>query len=446
MYLTRENLTREVFRLSTPAVLENILQTALSIASTMMVAYLGSIYLAAVALAGVIIWRVIFTPACIQTGAVAMVARYYGARDFERARITVVQALILSFFIGIGVSILGILGAPRFMYWMGAEPAVAEVGTKFLRIVFAAATFRLIQVTAAGCLRAAGDTKTPMFITMFMNATNIFCSWVLIFGIWIFPPLGIVGAALGNVIAILLGAVITMLVYFNQNSPIQLSLQDFKVLNFEYIKKIISLSFPAGLEEIVRSVGILGFMRMIAAIGTVALAAHNIAITIESISFMIGWGFAIAATTLVGQSLGQKNLELARLSFKKTTYYSVGIMSVIGLLFLFFPKWFLYLFKPEPAVLELGIFCVRVVAFEQPLLAMVMTLSGGIRGAGDTISPLITGLVGIVIVRIILSYILAFPLNLGMAGIYYGMVLDWAFRAAVIYYLYHRGRWTRIKI
>ena len=446
MELSKDKLARQIINLATPAVLENISHTMLHLADAVMIACLGSVYLAAVAIAGVIVWRVIATPGCIYAGAVAMVARYYGAREFDKVRTTVAQALLMSLGIGLVITVFGIAGAGKFMTWMGAEPDVAQAGRIYLKIVLAASFFYLIEMVGAGCLRAAGDTRTPMFVGVFMNILNIALSLLLIFGVWFFPKLGIKGAALGTAIASITGGIFIVYVLFTSHSLIQISLKDLSKVRFDYIKKIIEISIPFGLEEIVRSVGVLAFVRMIAVIGTVALAAHTIAIRIESISFTIGWGFAIAATTLVGQSLGKKDLELARLSFKYTTIYSVCIMSIIGAAFLFFPGLFLRLFQPEPDVWRLGIFCVQVMALEQPLLALTMTLSGGIRGSGDTISPLLTGLLGVVFVRIFLCYILAFPLGMGFKGIYYGMVIDWAFRSAAIYYLYRRGRWTRIAL
>jgi putative MATE family efflux protein len=441
-----KRLSFEIFRLAVPAILENLSHTMMMVVDAIIIAVLGKIYLAAIAVAGVMIWRIFTTPGCIYAGSVAMVARYYGAREFERVRITAGQSLLLAFVIGIGVTILGLTSSYRIMLLMGAEEAVAVAGGKYMTIILAAGMFRMIHIIGSGCLRAAGDTKTPMFVMVITNLLNVLLTYLLVFGVGFFPKMGIEGAALGSAISMAVGGTLVVVVLFTPQSRIQINLSHVIKVNFEYIRKIIQISIPNGVEEIIRTAGVLAFVKMIAAIGTVALAAHTIAIRIESISFMIGFGFAIAATTLVGQSLGMKDMHLARQSFKYTTLYALGIMSTLGVCFFLFPGFFVGLFSPDPEVRDLGIFCLRVVAVEQPLLATAMTLSGGIRGAGDTISPMITGLVGIVGIRIILCYILAFPLGMGFKGIYYGMVLDWVFRTIVIAYLYTRGRWTRIKL
>ncbi len=446
MEINRHKLPGLIVRLATPAILENLSHSFIHLVDALMIAYLGSLYLAAVAVAGVIVWRTIATPACIYAGVVAMVARYYGARDFDKVRIAVAQGIIMALVIGVFVSIGGVYFAHKFMMWMGAEPEVASAGALYLRIIMLFGFLYLFQIVAAGCLRAAGDTKTPMFIMIIINSINIVFSYLFIFGPWIFPRMGIAGAAVGSAIAIILGALLYGYTLFSDVSLIKISWKDLCKIRVDYIKTIIRISIPNGLEEIIRTVGVLAFVKMIAAIGTIALASHVIALRIESVSFMIGFGFSVAATTLVGQSLGQQKTDLARVSFKLTTALAMIIMTVIGFGFFLFPGFFLQFFKPEPDVAAIAVILIRIMALEQPLLAMAMTISGGIRGAGDTLSPMITGLLGIVFVRILLCYTLAFTLNMGIQGIYFGMVIDWAFRAAVIYALYQRGRWTRIAL
>ncbi|HDM89751.1 MAG TPA: MATE family efflux transporter, partial [candidate division WOR-3 bacterium] len=179
---------------------------------------------------------------------------------------------------------------------------------------------------------------------------------------------------------------------------------------------------------------------------TIALAAHEIAVRIESMSFMLGIGFGTAAATLVGQGLGAELQDIAEKSVWRTAFFSMVVMTVIGMLFVLFPEALVSLFSPSVAVGEMAVLCIMVAAFEQPSIALTMTLTGGMRGAGDTVSPLILSFLGTFAFRIPLVYLFAIVFRLGIFGVWLGTITDWGLRGIISVVLFRRGRWKKIKI
>jgi putative MATE family efflux protein len=446
MTITQENLDKKVLQLSFPAIIESLLHTTIYMVDAVMISHLGSAPLAAVSLCGVVIWRVTFTLGAIQSGTVALVARYFGAKSFEKVHTVVAQSFFLAVAIGTVTTTVGLLFSEQFLRLLGAEEEVIKVGLPYIRVIFLAATANYLLFVGASSLRASGDTLTPMLITLAMNAVNVVLNYVLIFGVWIFPRLEMFGAGLASAISVVIGAILVGIVLLTGTSLIKIHVRDLFRTNLEIIRKILRVSIPNAGEEILMSIGFLGFMGMVARQGTITLAAHTISVRIESLSFMIGVGFSVAAATLVGQSLGQKDVSLARRSFHRSSFLAIISMTTMAIALFTFARQIITIFKPEPEVEVIAYVLLRISAVEQPLLAFVMTYAGGIRGSGDTISPMLTQLVGNVFIRVASSYFLAYHLQMGIIGIYYATVFDWACRSAVIYFLYLRGRWTRLKL
>ena len=442
---TAQTLDRRIWQLAVPAISENLLQTALLIVDTLMIARFGSVPVAASCVAGVILWRVHMTLGCFEKGTVAMVARYHGEGNAEKVGKTVAQSMVLALGIGLIVTIVGIPLARPFFVWMGAAPDVVAAGTPFLRVILAASVARLFVFVAAASLRGMGDTRSPMWVTLWMNVLNLGLNYILIFGHFGVPQLRLLGSGIATCVALFFAAVAIAVCVFRGTSGILLKPHHF-IPDMRIIRTMVRISIPSLFEEIVISFGFLIFSSFIASLGTSVLAAHAISTRIESVSFMAGHGFAVATTTLVGQSLGMGNVDLARTSFRRTTACGVLVMFVISLALILFGSTFVDAFKPDEEVRSIALLLLIIVAVEQPLLGICMTMGGGLRGAGDTLSPMLSSLAGNVVVRVFVVYWLAFGLGLGIYGVYLGTVIDWVLRSAVIGFCYFRGRWARLRI
>ncbi len=446
MELTKKNLNRNIIRLALPVALENVLHMAVFIVDLIMVGRLGTVPVAAVGLAGALgfIIAMIFT--ALNVGTTALVARNFGAKQKDEARKVAGQSLLITLIFGVAVSPFIFYFADNILVLMSAEENVVSLGSQYLKIVLSFFIFRLIILTGASIFRGAGDTKTPMLITLVMNCVNILFNWLLIFGIWIFPRMEVAGAAWATSIAYTVGASLIIYQLFSRKSILTISLKHIVDVNISIIKRILRISLPATLDASLTQMGYLFFIKIVTMLGTVSLAAHQIAIRIEALSFMPGFALGVATTTIVGQSLGANKPDLARLSMRKNCQIALALMGFFAFIFLAFAEPMAKMFHPDPDVLALSALCVMIAAIEQPALAIYMVYAGGLRGAGDTFSPMIVTIVGTLCFHLPAAYVFGIVLGWGLAGIWFGAAIDWILRAIAVYILFRLGRWKKIKI
>jgi putative MATE family efflux protein len=296
-------------------------------------------------------------------------------------------------------------------------------------------------------MRATGDTQKPMYITALMNVFNAICAAVLIFGWGPFPRMELRGAALSTSLARAVGGVAALGILFSSKTPIGLRFQHMGRWDWGLIWRTLRLALPNIGETIVSRLGFMLYMRILASLGTVALAAHQIALRVESMAFMPGWGLATAAAALVGQALGAQKVEIAEEGIRRTLVIGTGAMILIGTVFVAFGSGIVRIFGiRDAALLASAAALVRISALELIGLCSVMILAGCLRGAGDTRTPMIVTLAGTILFRVPITYLFAISLGGGLNGVWLATAVDWSMRALIMCALYIRGRWKTVVV
>lgn len=444
-------LRREIMELAWPAVIENLLVMSVGIADTAMVGRLGPASLAAVDLANRLVMFALAVFSAILIGTTAVVARSIGAGDTKTANQALRQALIMVTALSLPFIILGTIYARNclsFMMVLQESPdlAVIDAGAQYMQITIPFMLCALLMMTINSCLRGAGDTRTPMVVTGISNVVNIIGNYFLIFGKGPFPAMGVAGAAWSTNLARLVGAVLVVKAVYGGRGRLSLSIHERFRIDLGIMRRILRVGFPAAIEQGLMRSAQLVYSMIVAGMDTVSIAAHAVALTAESISFMPGAGFSLAATTLVGQSLGAGNPERAERSGYESGKMATLIMSSMGVLFFIFPRFFVGLFSKDPDVIELASQCLRLVAISQPALAWVMTIAGGLRGVGDTRWVMIITVLGFWGVRVTLAYALALSAGWGLIGAWVGMVVDLIIRSILLVLRFRQGGWKDLEV
>lgn len=437
----------EILRLAWPAIVENLLHTMVGIVDTAMVGRLGAGALAAVGLGNQVNQLGLTVFSALATGSTALVARHVGAGEQDRARAVARQSLVLGLFVS-GTVMLIFLAAARGVLgvlFRRAEAAVLAEAAGYVRIVSLAMILNFFLIVINAVLRGAGDTKTPMQITALVNVINVVVNALFIYGLGPFPALGVAGAAVGTAVAQACGGLLALWVLL-RNRLLPVRLTDSFRPDSEVIRRITSIGVPAGVEQGMLRVGQLIYTMIISSLGTVPYAAHQVALNAESLSFMPGAGFGVAATTLVGQNLGAGRPGDAEKAGRITRSLGMLVMSSMGLIFFLFPAPIVRIFSHDPEVLAQAVVCLRLVALAQPSLAVWMILAGGLRGAGDTRAIMKMVMVSFMGVRLGLAYVLSLRLGLGLTGAWIGMVADLFLRSLLIQRRFSRGGWKLIKV
>jgi putative MATE family efflux protein len=384
--------------------------------------------------------------AAVTVGATALVSRHVGAKQWKEANEAVGQVLLLAAVLGfLFLFLLWFLAEPA-MKLMRGRPDVVGLGTIYLRTVVFSFIPSFILAAGGSVLRGAGNTRTPMLVMGAVTFSNIILGYFLIYGGMGFPSMGVKGAGLAGVFSRTTGAVAILFVLFRGNSPLKFTLSGFLPASWGTIARIFKIGLPAGVEQVQFQLAMTLYTVIISSLGTKILAAHSIAMRIESLAFMPGFGFGMAAMTLVGQSLGAGRPDLGERAASLSQKYAMLVMSLVGVFMFIFGAEMASLFISDAGVIALSALALKIWAVAMPLMGTSNTLAGGLRGAGDTRKVLLIMSSCIWIIRLPLAYLLALLLKVGPVGAWIAAVLDINIRGALLWRRFSKGEWKKIQV
>lgn len=439
-------MRRTILELAWPAILGNVLQTLVSMVDLIMVGGLGAAAVASVGLGGQMMWFSNALMVAVSVGTTALVARSIGAEKKKEAEHILVQSLILVLLLSSLFTLFWYGYAENLLRLIGATEEVAKLGGTYIRMVFLSTPSIFLIFVAEGALRGAGDTKTPMKVSVVMNLMNVILNYILIFGKLGFPALGVKGAGIATALSFVWASFAYVVIFFSGKFVLVISREDDLSFNMETVKRILRIGIPTGIQRITMSGSMIFYVSIIAGFGTTALAAHQIGLRVESLSYMPGFGFAVAATTLVGQNLGAKKPQKAEESGWESAKLCAVFMGIVGALMIVFARPMAYLFVRDPEVVDLAAWYLRIVAVSEPPLALIFTLMGGLQGAGDTRYPLYISIFGLWLFRIPLAYVLGTTVGWGVLGAWTAMTIDTFVRGGLYVYWFKKGKWKGIKV
>lgn len=442
----RDQLSKRIVNIAWPAILEMSLYMVIGIVDVAFVGRLGAVQLAGIALGAEFFFGVVLALAGLGVGGTILAAQYTGAGSRESVDKTASQVLIIAFIVGIITTAAGWLLTPDLIGLFSVEKAVAAVAIKYMRTTLLFSPLVLCLFMGNGIFRGNGNTRVPMTIAFITVAVNILGCYFLIFGNGGFPRLEGWGSAVATSFANSVGFILMITAMLSGRWGVKLHAMELVRPSWKTISKILGLGVPSTVEEFLRTAGILAGSFLLVNLGTQAFAAHQIAVTAESISYMPGYGLAIAATSIVGQSLGAGQAETARQAAYKAFRFAMIIMGAAGLVFFAAPEMIARLFTNQAGLISTSAVAIRIAAFEQIAIAAEMVFAGALRGAGNTRSPMIVALFGTWLFRLPLLLVVIRILHLGLAQVWLLFVADWALRSIIMYVIFLRFDWETAKL
>lgn len=442
-----------LFMLAWPTIIEQLLLTLVSYVDAAMVGRIGVDATAAVAVGMNYVWLVYGVVMGIGVGFSVMVANAIGEGNNDKAKEIIRQAVITMLIFGLlVVAFTEIIISPNLATWMGADNSIHRDIEDYVSIVGYALIFQIFLSVAGAIIRGSGNARTPMIYNVANNILNIVFNYFLIYptrqislGFIDIPMwgmgLGIKGAALGTALAAVISGSLMLLTLFYGKSTVRISFGDKFRLNKVIILAMIALAIPVAFERTVQQGGQMVGTVLVTGLGNTALAAHQLANIAESICFLPPYAFSVASMTLIAQSLGAKDRELAKIFAKLSIKYGMIVMIISSaLLFILAPQLMGLLIK-DAAVISLGAAVLRIQAMTEPCLGFTNIVSGIIKGAGDTKTPFYISFIGMWIVRTLPAIILIKVFNMGLFGLWIPMAIDWFCRALLYYYKLRKEEW-----
>ena len=442
-------LRRTVWRLAIPAVISNILYTFQNIVDTIMLGHYRTpeISLSAVGIGGMLYFLMFPLIMGVTTGGVALIARRWGEKNFEEARRVFNNLYTLLILISLPISFFAIFYGWTLPVALGAEKDVVEQAYRYILGVFLFYPFAVFLAVYHASLRASGDTRTPMLVDVFANSWNVTWNYILIFGHFGFPELGVMGAGLATGSSYLVATILYLILQSRNKLRITPNLLSREKIRWETVVKLFKIGVPAGIERGMWSLTSFIYTALIFSVaGSLGYASFQVGLKAESLAYMPSFGFSIAATTLVGQYLGERNPEKARRAAMEATKMCALFMSFTGAMMILIPQYLTSLFTEDPDIIHLASIYLFLMGFTEPALGMLFTLAGGMRGAGYTLMPMIINLTGLMGIRLGLAIVFAYPLGLGLVGIWLGMFVETFVRGVWMFLEFQRGKWAKVKV
>ncbi len=426
-----------IISLSIPSILAQISATVMFFIDASMVGHLGAKASAAIGLVETTGWLVGGLASAANMGFSVQVAHFIGANDFEAARRVLRQSMVCCFIWALMTSLISVIIAPFLPYWMGGSEEIARDASIYFAIFGLAGIFFQAEGLAGSMLKCSGNMKIPSMLNIGMCVMDVLFNYIFIYIL----DLGVMGAAIGTGVAMLITA--GLMLYFLLVKSKMLSLigrpGSFKPKS-DTISTAFKIGAPMGLQHLLMGGAYVVSTMIVAPLGTIAIAAHSLAITVESLCYMPGYGIAEAATTLVGQGIGAGQKLLTRSFARMSVGLGIAVMTVMGVLMWIFAPELMSLMSPVEEVIAQGTQVLRIEAWAEPMFAAAIVTNGVFIGAGDTIIPAIMSLVSMWAVRLTLAASLA-P-KYGLKGVWMAMATELTFRGSIFLFRLFKGNWS----
>lgn len=437
---------KKTFNLAWPSMTESVLVCLTGAVDTMMV---GTISPQAISAVGItnqpkfILLSLIFS---LNVGITAVIARRKGEQDQDSANRCMKQTLIVAFLLAILLFLLGNLIAEPLLRFAGAGEDIISDAVLYFRIIMVGIFFNSIGLAINAAQRGVGNTRISMTTNLTANIVNVIFNYFLINGACGFPKWGIMGAA----VATALGNFIAFLMAVASIVPKKRYLSLFSKAKWRFDRhtmgSVSKVGFSACAEQVAMRIGFFLYAKIVAGLGTIPFATHQVCMSIMSISFGFGDGFSVASATLVGQSLGSKRPDMARIYASICQRIALIISTVLFVLFIVFRYEIVGLFTTDQIIIQEGAVLMIIMAFTTHAQTSQVIITGALRGAGDAMYVAMTSLLSIGIVRPALTWLLCYPVGLGLPGAWIGVMLDQFMRLGINFSHFKKGRWTTIKL
>ncbi|MBO8126442.1 MAG: MATE family efflux transporter [Firmicutes bacterium] len=436
---TEGNIPKHLLKFAIPMFLGNLFQALYNTVDTIWVGrFLGPEALGAVSVGFPIIFALVSLVMGIGMGTTVLVSQYAGARQWDEVRRVVINSFSLLSLAGLAVSLIGYSFNEALLRLVNTPEVLIPLASSYISVFFSGLLFMFVFNVMGAILRGLGDSKTPLRFLIVATVTNIILDPLFIFGIGPLPRMEVAGAALATVIAQGISAVLAVRHVYKVNGLLSINIADYK-LDRELTLLTLRIGIPAGLQQTVVSLGALVLMSIVNGFGEIVVAGYGVGVRLDQFAFMPSMSVSMAVSAVVGQNLGAGNEDRAHLALRWALILAGGIALVIALGMQFLAWPISSVFTRDPGVLAHSTEYLRIISLSYVFLASLFSLTGFLRGAGDTVPPMLITLVSLWFVRIPLAKYLS--LIWGSRGIWIGIAISPVIGLTLSVLYYFKGAW-----
>lgn len=442
---TQINLNRAIFLLAVPMMLELVMEATFAVVDIYFVGKLGFSAIATIGLTETYLFLLYSIGMGLATGITAIISRRIGEKKKEEAGVSAVQSIFLGIIVSIPFTIAGIFFSKDLLVLMGGDEWTINYGFRFTQWMLGGNLVIILLFVINAIFRGAGDAAIAMRVLWIANIFNIILDPLLIFGIGPFPELGIQGAAVATTTGRCIGVLIQLWTLFNSGKHIRVKISQL-YLEGKILLNIIRTSLGGIGQMIIAMTSWIFLMRILATIGSEAVAGATISIRIMMFTTMPAWGMSNAAATLVGQNLGASKPERAESVVWKIGFYNMLFLLCISVIFFIYNERLIEIFSSEVKVISVGSEWLRILSYSFFVYGWWMVSVQAFNGAGDTKTPTKINFVFFWLIQLPLSYFLALVINWQQSGVFWGVFISETCVGLFTLWLFTRGKWKSVKV
>ena len=442
--------TRQMYstfvKIAWPALLESFLIGVIAFVDSLMVSSCGEAAIAAVGLTGqprLLFYVVLMS---ITTGVNAVVARRRGEGDREGANRTLMQTLPIVFILATLFFVISLFVAEPLLRFAGAKDDTIGMAIPYYNITMFGMIFTSISLCVNAAHRGCGKTKISMTTNIAANVVNVIFNALLINGLFFFPKLGVTGAAIATAMGNCVSAIIAIASLYRKDSYLHMDFGKMLRHKFETLPSVMKVFSGSALEQIFLRIGFFLFVKMVADLGTKEYATHQICMNVMNLSFTVGDGLGIASASLVGQHLGMKREDKSLVYGKVGQRVGLCYGVILLTLFTIFGGNIVGWFSDDPMVIDTGIKLMMMLAAICPFQISQVIFSGCLRGAGDTRYMAVVSMLTVALLRPILTYILVYPVAMGVLGAWVAILVDQTMRFGFSAVRFYSQKWCKVQL
>jgi putative MATE family efflux protein len=438
--LTSGSITRNILHLAWPTALAMFLQTSFNIIDTIFVGRISSDAIAAVSMVFPVFFLIFALASGIGVGTTSLIARYLGCKRKQQAINAAEHSFLLAALMSLFFTVIGLIFQKPIFTLMGAGPEILPLVLGYSTWIFGGSIFIFFFVASSSVLRGEGDMKTPMRMMITSIVINTILDPLLIFGIGIFPRLGVAGAALATIVSRAIGCVLIVRYLFNGNAMIKLRLRYFKY-DLMIIKKILSVGFPTSINQLIMSLGFIFLIKIVSAFGATAIASFGIVVRLNQIVILPSLGIAAAVITIVGRNVGARKFQRAESTAWKATIFAMIAMEIVGVIYFMMPELWISIFTRNFQVIDIGVSYLRIISLSYMFTGLSIITGAAFQGAGKGLPALTITTLRLVILAVPGAYLLS--KIYGLIGVWIAIASSSVIASIISALWFKAGTWKK---
>jgi len=443
---TTGSIIRSIFAMGLPSMIGFGLGNIYDLIDMYWMSRLGPEPVAAITILSPFLWVIHSANHIVGVGSVAIISRRYGEKKYEETELAICETLVLKWLAAISIGFIGYLLAPYIMTLLGAKGEVIDMGITYGRIIFIGLGFNFATYSIFTAMRGVANPNIAMTIMLSLSGLNMILDPFMIFGWWIFPEMGLAGAAWASNISYAVAFTSGLVIFLTGNANVPVRPGTFFKIRWATMMKIIKIGAPSALGQISFSLARTIIMPMIALFGTGVVAAYGVTTRISSLGIMLLVGIGLGLSALIGHNMGANKKERARHTANQALLLSVGIMIAIGIITFIFAEFFMRLFFDDPEIIGYGVVLMRILALGMPFLGIHLTIENVYGGVGQNIPPMIMNMIHAWVLEIPAVYACVNIFKLGPEAVWWSIVAASVVAATAFYIYFRRGDWLKVKV